>query len=101
MMEIDWYAQQSAVTTPGQMSEWLPERTGDLRSLRLLVGCLVTHYRAHDLQAIGVPDERVAEIDSRYAETMLARLKALDGRELTEPRAPIDRIVGCCRDFTV
>ena len=82
------------------MAAWLPEPNGDLRALRRLVSGLVTH-RADDLQAIGVPDERLDEIDSRYAEVMLERLKALDGRNLTEARNPIDRIVGCCRDFTV
>ncbi len=100
-MEAEWYARQSAVTTPGRMAEWLPAPSSDLRSLRRLVSGLVTHYRADDLETIGVPDERVAEIDSRYAESMLAKLKVLDGRDLTELRAPLDRIVGCCRDFTV
>ena len=100
-MDEQWYGQQSAVTTPGRMAGWLPPPTPDLRSLRRLVSGLVTHYRADDLQAIGVPEERVAEIDSRYVEAMLARLKELDGRDLTEPRQPLDRIVGCCRDFTV
>lgn len=100
-MDATWYAQQSAVTSPGHMAAWLPESNGDLRALRRLVSGLVTHYRADDLQAIGVPNERVDEIDSRYAEVMLERLRVLDGRDLAEPRKPIDRIVGCCRDFTV
>ena len=43
----------------------------------------------------------MAEIDSRHAETMLDRLAALADQPLTEPRQPQERLVGCCRDFTV
>ncbi|MFN8374360.1 MAG: transglutaminase-like domain-containing protein [Anaerolineae bacterium] len=32
---------------------------------------------------------------------MLARLLEMDARPLTETRAPENRIVGCCRDFSV
>ena len=100
-MDANWYVQQSTVTSPGHMAAWLPDPNADLRALRRLVSGLVTHYRADDLATVGVPDERVAEIDSRYAEVMLERLKDLDGRDLTEAREPLNRIVGCCRDFTV
>jgi Transglutaminase-like superfamily len=101
VLNQDWYARQSAVTEPGQMAGWLPDFDPDLAAMRRIASCLVTHYRADDLTAIGVPKHRLVEVDSRYADTMLERLKALDERDISEPREPLVRIVGCCRDFTV
>lgn len=63
---------------------------------------LVFHYRAGgDFIENGIDAGRVAEIDTRYAEPMLARIFELADQSLTAGRAPGQRIVGCCRDFTV
>jgi Transglutaminase-like superfamily len=99
--ELAYYAAQSFVTDPGAMSHALGDVPHDLATLQRVARHLVIHYRAESPSAHGIPDERLGEIDSRYADTMLGRLVALDGRPLTEPRAPRERLVGCCRDFTV
>lgn len=70
-------------------------------ALRRIARRLVVHYRADDLQAIGIPDDRVKEINTRYAERMLHRLMELDDRPLTAERPQDAAIVGCCRDNTV
>jgi hypothetical protein len=63
---------------------------------------LVFHYRAGgDFAENGIDADRIAEIDTRYGEPMLARIFELADRPLTAQRAPRHRIVGCCRDFTV
>jgi transglutaminase-like putative cysteine protease len=63
---------------------------------------LVFHDRGGgDFAANGVEAGRIAEIDTRYAQDMLARLFELADLPLTGQRAPRERIVGCCRDFTV
>ena len=56
----------------------------------------VVHYRASGLD---FPPERLAEIDSRWVATMLGTLPP--GEPLESPRPAADRIVGCCRDFTL
>jgi hypothetical protein len=99
--DLVYYASQSRVTEPGTMSHCLTDLPDDLAALQRVARGLVIHYRAEKPSAHGIPEERLAEIDSRYAETMLARLAELDDRPLTEARPPKERLVGCCRDFTV
>jgi Transglutaminase-like superfamily len=43
----------------------------------------------------------MAEINLRYADTMLARLRELNPAAPGMPRATTERLVGCCRDFTL
>lgn len=59
------------------------------------------HYRADDPSSYGIPEDRISEVDSRYADIMFGRLFELDGRPLTEERPPEKRLLGCCRDFTI
>jgi hypothetical protein len=63
---------------------------------------LVFHYRdGGDYAANGIAPDRITEIDTRYAEDMLARIFELSARPLTAERVPRERLLGCCRDFTV
>lgn len=95
------YAWQSPYTDPGQMAHLFDDLPTDLPTLRRIASGLVVHYRAEDLAGLGIPGERVAEIDIRYAEAMLRRIVELDARPLAEARTKQQRLVGCCRDFTV
>ena len=99
--ELDYYVSQSPVTDPGGMAECLTDLPGDLVDLQRVARGLVIHYRAENPAAHGIPEKRLVEIDSRYAATMLARLAELSDEPLTESRPPKERLVGCCRDFTV
>jgi hypothetical protein len=96
-----YYASHSRVTDPGEMAPALQGLPRDIAGMKRVAHRLVIHFRLGDPRAVGIGDDRLGEIDSRYAETMLARLLELDDRPLSEPREPKDRIVGCCRDFTV
>jgi hypothetical protein len=99
--EHAYYAAQSPITDPGRHADLFDDVPQHVPALQRVARELVLHYRADDPQAHGVPDSRLAEIDSRDAVTMLDRLLALDDRPLTEGRPPHQRLVGCCRDFTV
>ncbi len=101
MQALSKYAAQSVVTDPGKMVWWLADLPTEVPALRRIAQGLVVHYRTEDLSALGIPGERMEEIDTRYAEPMLERLFTLDDRPLIEPRPPETRLVGCCRDFTV
>jgi hypothetical protein len=101
MTDHSLYASQSPITDPGEMAGWLSGLPADFTALRALARPLVAHYRVDDLAAFGIPEERVAEIDTRFAERMLARLHEMDAGPLTPDRTPAKRIVGCCRDFTL
>lgn len=101
MAACSYYATQSPVTDPGAMTWWLADLPADLDGLRRVARDLVIHYRAEDPAAHGIPIARMAEIDTRYAESMLHRLHELAAQPLTTARQPAQRLVGCCRDFTV
>ena len=102
MADHDVYAAQSAFSDPGPWASRLDAVPGDIAGLARTARQLVFHYRADgDFAANGVAPERIAEIDTRYAAPMFERLFALDDRPLTSERAPAQRLVGCCRDFTL
>lgn len=101
MDALGYYADQSPITDPGGMVRHLVGLPHNLAALQRVAGGLVLHYRVDDPAAHGIPHDRLPEIDSRYAETMLQRLVELDRRPLTEERPPQRRLLGCCRDYTV
>jgi hypothetical protein len=96
------FATHSPITDPGPFAALLDSVPGDLRSLAAAARRLVFHYRGDgDWASQGIAPERISEIDTRHAEPMLRRLVALHDAPLTAERAPHQRLVGCCRDFTV
>lgn len=104
MKDIDnlsYYASHSSITDPGSLARLFDSLPNDLPSLRRVARGLVIHYRADNPLAHGIPAERLREIDSRYVETILTRVLELKDAPLAVPRSPSERLVGCCRDFTV
>ncbi len=96
------YATHSRFTDPGPLAGWLDGVGPDLAELRRVATGLVFHFWGNgDITDHGFPAERLAEVDLRYAADMLARLHELNPAPLGGPRAPTERIVGCCRDFTL
>src|SRR5262249_22214336 len=74
----------------------------DLGALRAASQQLVFHCWADgDWAANGIAAKRISEIDTRYAAAMFARLGELADLPLSAARQPRQRLVGCCRDFTV
>jgi hypothetical protein len=99
--ELEWWASQSSLTDPGKLAWLLDDLPTGIDELRAGVHSLVIHYRADRPLETGVPVERLGEIDTRYGERMLSRLVELQPGSLLNPRPPKQRLVGCCRDFTV
>ncbi len=99
--DLAWYGSQGAVTSPGRLARLLEDLPPSIDDLAAVAHGLVLHYRADRPLQLGVPRERLAEIHTRYSEAMLARLAQLRGGSLIEHRGPHERLVGCCRDFTV
>ena len=98
----DGWARQSAVTDPGAAAGAIDALPADLAVLREAGSQLVFHYRAGgDFAEHGVPAERMAEINTRYADAMLALLLERGEPALVRDRQAADRVVGCCRDATV
>jgi hypothetical protein len=99
--DLSWYASQSAVTSPGDLVSLVADIPVSVDRLRQVAHGLVIHYRDERPLEVGIPQSRLTEIDSRFGERMLARLTELQAGSLLDPRPPGQRLVGCCRDFTV
>ena len=76
----------------------LPTRIGDL--CRVVQGLVVHPFLGH-LYGLQPSEVRLAELETRTASDMMARILELDARPLTEARPPRSRFVGNCRHFTV
>ena len=102
MNEHGFWAAQSLVTEPGPAAAAIDRLPPDLGALRAVSQQLVFHFWADgDWAANGIAPERISEIDTRYAAAMFARLGELADLPLSAARQPRQRLVGCCRDFTV
>ena len=99
---VSRWASQSAVSDPGAAAGAIDALPAELAVLREASSQLVFHYRAGgDFAENGVPAERMAEINTRYADAMLALILERGAPVLGRERGPADRVVGCCRDATV
>jgi hypothetical protein len=97
MDELAFYA------TPGPMTaiDEDPGLPGDDAALCAIGRGLIVHEFLADLYGVPDVDARREEVELRSAAEMLARIRALDPRPLTEPRPPERRMIGNCRHFTV
>jgi len=99
---VDPHLAHTVCSDPGRMAAWIGDAPRDLTALRRLASGLVFHYRANgDVAEHGFAPERMPEIDLRYAEEQFARLAELKPGPLGAEREPTERILGCCRDFTL
>jgi hypothetical protein len=97
-----YYTAQSPITVPGDHAHLFDALPAEPNAIADLTAGLVYHYVA-DEQFWGwkVPPERLVEVDTRYLPAMLARLQELKAGPLTVERSPQERLVGCCRDFSL
>lgn len=95
-----YHVEQSPITDPGECVSLFNDLPVDTPGLCQVVQGLIIHYRERErLLGHAVPEERLPEIDTWCVEKMLRRIYELDGRSLTESRAPEKRLAGCCRHF--
>ena len=98
MTTIEEYARQSEYSDPGRYTPLLEALPADVGELAAVVRNLIVHYRASGLPFSA---ERLAEIDNRWVERILATDQDRHPVPLAEPRADPERVAGCCRDFTL
>jgi hypothetical protein len=98
MPSLEEYARQSAFSNPGRYAELLDPLTAGVREIAAVVRNIVVHYRAAGITFTG---DRLAEIDSRWIDRVLATDQGRFPVPLAEPRPPAERVAGCCRDFTL
>src|SRR4051794_22206329 len=97
MPTLQEYAQQSPYSDPREFTELLGrDHPADVASLGGVVRNLLTHYFA---PGHNFPPERLAEIDNRWVDRVLACDQSRFAKPLDVPRPEADRVLGCCRDF--
>lgn len=92
------YARHSAYTDPGPYGALLDALPAEISELTAVVRNLIVHYRGSGITFTG---DRLAEIDNRWVERILATDQRWSGVPLDVPRPPEERVAGCCRDFTL
>ncbi len=98
----EYYASHSPTTDPGEYAALLADMPTDLAAIAEVTQGLIYHYTAgHFLYGWTPPAERLPEVNTRSLRNILATLVAKDDRPLTTPRAYGDRVIGCCRDFSL
>lgn len=98
----DFYKPQSPTSDPGEYAYLFDDLPTDLLGIAQVTQGLIYHYMA-DQHTYGwvPPQDRLPEINTRTMEEMLAALLAKDDRPLTAARTYEERLVGCCRDFSL
>jgi transglutaminase superfamily protein len=92
------YADQTAYSDPGVHAALFDVLPSDIAGLTAAIRNLLIHYRGGGIEFTG---DRYEEINHRWVSAMLATDQRRNAAALTEPREPFDRIVGCCRDYTL
>jgi len=97
-----FYATHSPTTAPGDYAYLLDNLPTDLAGIAQVTQGLVYHYMA-DQHTYGwaPPKERLPEINTRTMSHILPCLLEKDDRPLTAARTYENRLIGCCRDFSL
>ena len=98
MPSLQDYTQQSSYSDPREYTPLVAALPADLPSLGAAVRNVLVHYRASGIEF--TPD-RLAEIDSRWIDRLLAADRSRFDTPLDQPRPEAERVAGCCRDFTL
>jgi hypothetical protein len=92
------YDVQTDYSDPGVHAHLFDALPDDIPGIAAVVRNLLIHYRGGGIEFTG---DRLAEIDHRWVSSMLTTDQKRNGTPLAVPREPVDRIVGCCRDYTL
>ena len=101
-MNTESYIQQTGTSDPGRYRHLFDGLPADLGEISKITQGLVYHYFADEYHfGWKPPQARLPEINTRAMESILEALLAKDDRPLTKARDYADRLIGCCRDFSL
>lgn len=99
---LAFYSAQSATTDPGRFARFYAGLPSDIEALVAIVQGLIVDKDFIGLYELTLEEqERLGEVDTRYASDILERLIGKDDRSLDRPREPGARFVGSCRDYAL
>ena len=99
---LEYYAQPGPMTDPKEYAPLLDNLPTDTlcASLCRVVQGLMVHIFWAERYGLQLSDERKQEVELRWITRMLARIRELDDRPLTQARPLDKKLVGNCRDHT-
>ncbi|MET7283089.1 transglutaminase-like domain-containing protein [Kribbella sp. NPDC005582] len=92
------YVKQTPYSDPGEYAHLFDALPDDIPAIGAVVRNLLIHYRGGGIEFTG---DRLAEIDHRWVASIIATDQRRNGTPLAVPREPFDRVVCCCRDYTL
>lgn len=98
---LSFYAQPDRLTDPREHADLLADLPSDLPSLCALVQGVMVHIFWAERYGLHLSPERASEVNLRRADRLLARMRELDARPLSQARDLEKKLVGNCRDFSV
>jgi hypothetical protein len=98
MPSLQDYRQQSRYSDPREYAALLAELPSEVAEVGIAVRHLLVHYRGAEG---AYPAERLVEIDNRWLDRVLAADRSRCDLALAVPRPESERVVGCCRDYTL
>jgi hypothetical protein len=98
---LEYYASPGPMTDPKEYADLFDDLPTEISALVKVVQGLLLHIFWAERYGVTLPGEREQEVQMRSVADKLARIQALDGHPLTEPRSLEKRLVGNCRDFSV
>ena len=98
MFSFDTFVRQSPYSTPGSRADRLSVLPDDLGSLCAAARNVIGHYRA---ELPDLPEDRRAEVDSRWLEVILTLDQQRHAAALDQARPRAERVAGCCRDHSL
>jgi hypothetical protein len=100
--DVLYYATHSPTTEPGAHSHLLDFLPQDLASIAEITQGLIYHFLAGPrIYGWTPPTERVQEINTRSLNNILTKILEKDPRPLTDVRVFEQRLVACCRDYSL
>jgi len=99
---LEYYAQPGLMTDPKEYAPLFKGLPADTlcASLCQVVQGLMVHIFWAERHGLKLSDERKQEVELRWVTRMLARIRELDDRPLTQARPLDKKLVGNCRDHT-
>jgi hypothetical protein len=95
------YTEAATMTSPGVHAAAFKELPDGVAAARTIAQGLIVHEHLTGAYGFELPDERRATVHIRPIAALIDRVRAEDGRPLTQAREPANRVAGDCRHFTV
>lgn len=98
---LNYYAKQSEITHPAGYTRFLDELPEDIGLLSEITRGLILHHNDGEALGYSIPKCRLKELELRYVKSMLDKIIGLNQQSLIYRRDPAQRLLGCCRDFSI